>query len=106
MLLNGLCFESDESWKVDGALRALEHIDIWIPPWSNSLNDLAFQIMYEQIDLFAMQHFGSFTNLAEMNELSKARAILTMAHKKNPQNIDIWLAAFRAELKHGYSKEA
>ncbi|XP_028804943.1 protein STABILIZED1 [Neltuma alba] len=42
----------------------------------------------------------------EMNGLSKARAVLTMARKKNPQNPDLWLAAVRAELKHGNKKEA
>ncbi|KAK4284734.1 hypothetical protein QN277_001522 [Acacia crassicarpa] len=42
----------------------------------------------------------------EMNGLSKARAILTMARKKNPQNPELWLAAVRAELKHGNKKEA
>ncbi|XP_054786548.1 protein STABILIZED1-like isoform X2 [Prosopis cineraria] len=42
----------------------------------------------------------------EMNGLSKARAVLTMARKKNPQNPELWLAAVRAELKHGNKKEA
>lgn len=41
----------------------------------------------------------------EMNGLSKARAVLTMARKKNPQNPELWLAAVRAELKHGNKKE-
>ncbi|CAJ1956560.1 unnamed protein product [Sphenostylis stenocarpa] len=49
----------------------------------------------------------SLANLEEeMNGLSKARAVLTMARKKNPQNPELWLAAVRAELKHGYKKEA
>ncbi|KHN36627.1 Pre-mRNA-processing factor 6 [Glycine soja] len=49
----------------------------------------------------------SLANLEEeMNGLSKERAVLTMARKKNPQNPELWLAAVRAELKHGYKKEA
>lgn len=49
----------------------------------------------------------SLANLEEeMSGLSKARAALTMARKRNPQNPELWLAAVRAELKHGYKKEA
>ncbi|KAK7262264.1 hypothetical protein RJT34_29830 [Clitoria ternatea] len=49
----------------------------------------------------------SLANLEEeMNGSSKARAVLTMARKKNPQNPEVWLAAVRAEVKHGYKKEA
>ncbi|XP_073136462.1 protein STABILIZED1 [Henckelia pumila] len=40
------------------------------------------------------------------NGLSKARAVLTMARKKNPQNPELWLAAVRAESRHGHKKEA
>ncbi|VFQ86151.1 unnamed protein product [Cuscuta campestris] len=50
-------------------------------------------------------------SLAKLEErisggLSKARAVLTMARKKNPKNPQLWLAAVRAEARHGYKKEA
>jgi pre-mRNA-processing factor 6 len=49
----------------------------------------------------------SLANLEEeMSGLSKVRAILIMARKRNPQNPELWLAAVRAELKHGHKKEA
>ncbi|CBI28774.3 unnamed protein product, partial [Vitis vinifera] len=49
----------------------------------------------------------SLSHLEEkMNGLSKARAVLTMARKKNPQNPELWLAAVRAESRHGNKKEA
>ncbi|XXG85540.1 hypothetical protein AAC387_Pa11g0599 [Persea americana] len=41
-----------------------------------------------------------------MTGLSGARAIHTMATKKNPQNPKLWLAAVRAESRHGNKKEA
>ncbi|KAF7127972.1 hypothetical protein RHSIM_Rhsim11G0018300 [Rhododendron simsii] len=33
-------------------------------------------------------------------------SVLTMARKKNPQSPELWLAAVRAESRHGYEKEA
>ncbi|KAL2899601.1 Protein STABILIZED1 [Bienertia sinuspersici] len=41
----------------------------------------------------------------KMSGLSKARAVLTMARKWNPQNPKLWLAAVKAELRHGNKKE-
>uniref|UniRef100_A0A452YKD7 Uncharacterized protein n=1 Tax=Aegilops tauschii subsp. strangulata TaxID=200361 RepID=A0A452YKD7_AEGTS len=41
-----------------------------------------------------------------INGLSKSRAFLTMARKKNPATPELWLAAIRAELRHGNKKEA
>ncbi|XP_020256952.1 protein STABILIZED1 [Asparagus officinalis] len=49
----------------------------------------------------------SLASLEErMNGLTKARAVLTNARKKNPQNPEVWLAAIRAESRHGIKKEA
>ncbi|KAK4485226.1 hypothetical protein RD792_007854, partial [Penstemon davidsonii] len=45
-----------------------------------------------------------FGNTAE--ERSKARAVLTVAGKKNPHNPELWLAAVRSEARHSYKKEA
>ncbi len=44
--------------------------------------------------------------LEEMGGLSKARAVLTKARLKNPQNPELWLAAIRAEARAGNKKEA
>ncbi|KAJ8624261.1 hypothetical protein MRB53_032791 [Persea americana] len=41
-----------------------------------------------------------------MSGLSGARAIHTMATWKNPQSPKLWLAAVRAESRHGNKKEA
>jgi len=38
--------------------------------------------------------------------LSKSLAVLTTARKKNPATPGLWLAAIRAELRHGNKKEA
>ncbi|RHN65871.1 putative tetratricopeptide-like helical domain, pre-mRNA-processing factor 6/Prp1/STA1 [Medicago truncatula] len=50
----------------------------------------------------------SLANIEEemSDEFSKVRAVLTIARKKNPQNPELWLAAVRAELRHGCKKEA
>ncbi|KAK6918713.1 hypothetical protein RJ641_017135 [Dillenia turbinata] len=42
----------------------------------------------------------------KMRGLSKARVVLTTARKKNPHNPELWLAAIRAELRHGNKKES
>ncbi|RCV17769.1 hypothetical protein SETIT_3G246400v2 [Setaria italica] len=47
------------------------------------------------------------TSLEEkISGLSKLRAVLTMAGKKNPATPELWLAAILAELRHGNKKEA
>ncbi|GAA0182346.1 RNA splicing factor [Lithospermum erythrorhizon] len=38
--------------------------------------------------------------------LNRARTILTMSRKKNPQNLKLWLASVRTELQHDYKTEA
>ena len=51
--------------------------------------------------------FGSQTSLEEkISGLSKSRAVLIMATKKNPATPELWLAAIRAELRNGNKKEA
>ncbi|XVE49893.1 hypothetical protein DITRI_Ditri01bG0118600 [Diplodiscus trichospermus] len=40
-----------------------------------------------------------------MNGIAMARAVLTLARKKNPQQPELWLAAILAESRHGYMKE-
>ncbi|KAL2502604.1 putative pre-mRNA splicing factor [Forsythia ovata] len=42
----------------------------------------------------------------KVNGLSKARAVLTIYRKKNPQNPELWFAAIHAESRHGYTKES
>ena len=44
--------------------------------------------------------------IQRMNGLNRARAILTMARKKNPHNAELWLASVQAESRRGNKKEA
>lgn len=49
----------------------------------------------------------SLADLEEkVNGLNKARVVLTNARNKNPKAEELWLAANRAELRHGNKKEA
>ena len=49
----------------------------------------------------------SLSSLKEkISGLSKSLAVLTTARKKNPATPGLWLAAIRAELRHGNKKEA
>ncbi|VVB09608.1 unnamed protein product [Arabis nemorensis] len=49
----------------------------------------------------------SLADLEEkVNGLNKARVVLTNARNKNPKAEELWLAAIRAELRHGNKKEA
>ncbi|XP_020415660.1 protein STABILIZED1-like [Prunus persica] len=45
-------------------------------------------------------------NANNLNGLTSARAVLTLARNKNPHNPQLWLAATRTELRHGNNKEA
>ncbi|VVA32772.1 PREDICTED: pre-mRNA-processing factor 6 [Prunus dulcis] len=49
----------------------------------------------------------SLANLEEkLNRVTSARSVLTLAKNKNPQIPQLWLAAIRAEMRHGNNKEA
>ncbi|PRQ45716.1 putative tetratricopeptide-like helical domain, pre-mRNA-processing factor 6/Prp1/STA1 [Rosa chinensis] len=52
------------------------------------------------------ERLNDFQKAKAANGLSKARAVLTTARKKNSRNPELWLAAVRAELRHGNKREA
>ncbi|ONI18286.1 hypothetical protein PRUPE_3G207300 [Prunus persica] len=55
----------------------------------------------------SIQLWLSLVNLEQnLNGLTSARAVLTLARNKNPHNPQLWLAATRTELRHGNNKEA
>ncbi|EES18760.2 hypothetical protein BDA96_09G262600 [Sorghum bicolor] len=49
---------------------------------------------------------GAKAKEEKISGLSKSRAVLIMARKKNPATPELWLAAIRAELRNGNKKEA